>query len=136
MSVFETARNNIVTVTRPTWFLLRQRQKHNAIKDLDRNASVTKTPTTERRSRLLRGSFVTVTFPREPSVTPPVFLAHGAAGVIRPTARFRSLGAKVGPRIKKDRWVRRLEMLLLPIDMHRAKEGRNRQPCAIIQISA
>jgi len=70
MSLFEAIRNNIVTVTTSTGFLLRLWVNLLAAKAKQRRALVTLTPTTERRSRLLRGSFVTVTFPRGLSVTP------------------------------------------------------------------
>jgi hypothetical protein len=69
MSVFRAGRNSIVTVTESTCFLLRAGQKHNPISDFCREGSVTKTPSSERRSRLLRGFGVTVTFPRGVTVT-------------------------------------------------------------------
>src|SRR6516225_8308567 len=70
MSVFEVSRNDTVTVTTPTGVLLRLEVKLLAAKAKQQWAYVTTPPTTERRSRLLRGSFVTVTFPSGLSVTP------------------------------------------------------------------
>jgi hypothetical protein len=69
MSVFLTSRNAFVTVTKSTCFLLRAGRKHNHISGFCRECLVTKTPTTERCLRLLRGLGVTVTFPRGVAVT-------------------------------------------------------------------
>jgi hypothetical protein len=69
MSVFWARRNNIVTVTTPTCFLLRQSGKHRQRNGFCILGLVTQSPTTERLLSLLRGSLVTVTFPRGTAVT-------------------------------------------------------------------
>lgn len=87
MSVFAPDRNKIVTVTPTTRFLLRDAQKANNDRDFRQTDFVTTTPTTERPLGLLRGSNVTVTFPRGSTVTnarqkrqpPPPSIAQTAA---------------------------------------------------------
>jgi hypothetical protein len=64
MSVFAAHRNNIVTVTAATRFLLRQNRNANKLWDLRDIGLVTLPPLTERRSRLLRGRNVTFPFLR------------------------------------------------------------------------
>ena len=92
MSLFEAIRNNIVTVTTSTGFLLRLWVKLLAAKAKQRRALVTLTPTTERRSRLLRGSFVTVTFPWGTTVTIVPLAAYNRP----PRPATRSEGNAIG----------------------------------------
>jgi hypothetical protein len=68
-SGFVGRRNKIVTVTPPTCFLLRQLQKSNKIGHFFKQRNVTVSPSSERRSRLLRGWIVTVLFLRGELVT-------------------------------------------------------------------